>query len=441
MCVKFSGRWSLGGLLLLLCVSGVTQAAVALQRWQTAQGATVMFVESHANPMVDVQVDFDAGTRRDTLAKPGVSELTADLLDAGTRRHDEEQLRGQLADLGAQFSTYAQDESAGLRLRSLTEPALLQPALALAAEMLSTPTFPTAVLQREKQRSIEMLKQQETKAEFLAERTLSRLVYPTHPYGNDARLSETSLQSISRADLVTFWRQHYQPQRAVVSIVGDVSREQAQRLAEQLLAGLPANGRAPQAIPAVPLAQTEKELHLRHAGSQTHIAVGMAVLKRDDPDYFPLVVGNYILGGGGFDSRLMKEVRDQRGLTYGVSSEFEPLQQAGPFTISLSTRNEQAAQALQVVRQTLQHYVQDGPTAAELEQAKANIIGSFPLRFDSNRKLLSYLALIGQYQLPLTYLDDYVRQVKSVTVQQVHEAWQRRVNPAALHTVVVGATQ
>nr|WP_230369614.1 pitrilysin family protein [Paludibacterium denitrificans] len=238
MCVKFSGRWSLGGLLLLLCVSGVTQAAVALQRWQTAQGATVMFVESHANPMVDVQVDFDAGTRRDTLAKPGVSELTADLLDAGTRRHDEEQLRGQLADLGAQFSTYAQDESAGLRLRSLTEPALLQPALAVAAEMLSTPTFPTAVLQREKQRSIEMLKQQETKAEFLAERTLSRLVYPTHPYGNDARLSETSLQSISRADLVTFWRQHYQPQRAVVSIVGDVSREQAQRLAEQLLAGL-----------------------------------------------------------------------------------------------------------------------------------------------------------------------------------------------------------
>nr|WP_230371429.1 insulinase family protein [Paludibacterium denitrificans] len=171
------------------------------------------------------------------------------------------------------------------------------------------------------------------------------------------------------------------------------------------------------------------------------MAVGMAVLKRDDPDYFPLVVGNYILGGGGFDSRLMKEVRDQRGLTYGVSSEFEPLQQAGPFTISLSTRNEQAAQALQVVRQTLQHYVQDGPTAAELEQAKANIIGSFPLRFDSNRKLLSYLALIGQYQLPLTYLDDYVRQVKSVTVQQVHEARQRRVNPAALHTVVVGATQ
>ncbi|HJV07613.1 MAG TPA: pitrilysin family protein, partial [Chromobacteriaceae bacterium] len=243
-----------------------------------------------------------------------------------------------------------------------------------------------------------------------------------------------------RADLMSFWRTHYQPHYAVVSIVGDLTRTEAERLAEKLLAGLANRPGSLPAIPPVALPSAGKTVKLAHSGTQTHMALGMPVITRDDPDYFPLLVGNYVLGGGGFDARLMKEVRDKRGLTYGVSSNFSPYQRAGEFGIGLSTRNDQAATALKVTRDTLLQFIEQGPSAAELEQAKANIIGGFPLRFDSNSKLLGYLGVIGLYQLPLTFLDDYVGHVAAVTPEQVRDAWRRRIHPEQMATVIVGPT-
>jgi zinc protease len=166
--------------------------------------------------------------------------------------------------------------------------------------------------------------------------------------------------------------------------------------------------------------------------------MGVPGLKRTDPDYFPLLVGNHILGGGGFSSRLTDEVREKRGLVYGVSSYFLPLADQGPYLISLQTKKEQTSEALKVVRETIAKFLEEGPTEKELQHAKSNIIGSFPLRIDSNKKLLDYVRVIGFYNLPPTYLDDYPVSVDAVTLAQIKDAFKRRIDPQRMVSVVVG---
>ena len=166
--------------------------------------------------------------------------------------------------------------------------------------------------------------------------------------------------------------------------------------------------------------------------------MGLQGMSRTDPDYFPLYVGNYVLGGGGFDSRLLEEVRQKRGYAYSAYSYFIPMVQPGPLQIGLQTRQEHTDDALKVARETVQKFVAQGPTQAELTQAKGNLVGGFPLRLDSNRKILEYLAAIGFYRLPLDYLDTWPAKAEAVSLDQVRDAFRRRVNPDALSVIVVG---
>lgn len=424
----------------MLTLASMLAHAVEIQSWVSPQQARVLLVEAHGNPMLDVRVDFDAGSRRDPPGKEGLAAMVAGLLDAGAGNLDEEAIQQQLASSAAQLNGFADVESAGLRLRTMTRPALLQSAIALAASELSQPRFAVSALQRERQRAIDSLQQRQEDAGAVADIMLRQRMYGTHPYGKSAFITKKSLQAIQQDDLQTFWRQHYRAAAAVVSIVGDINRPAAEKLVNDLLKDLPTSKAVLPAIPEVTPQAAAAPLQLLRPGSQTHIALGMPVLKRDDPDYYALIVGNYILGGGGFDARLMQELRSRRGLTYGVSSHFTPLQQAGPFVITLATRNAEAAAALQATREVLNTYIEDGPTQAELQQAKANIIGGFPLRYDNNGKLLPYLATMGQYQLPLSYLQDYPRAVAAVTTAQIRDAWRRRIVMQQMQIVTVGAT-
>jgi zinc protease len=181
------------------------------------------------------------------------------------------------------------------------------------------------------------------------------------------------------------------------------------------------------------------DVRIAHPSAQSHVRVGAVGMARNDPDFFPLFVGNYVLGGGGFDSRLMREVRDKRGYAYSVYSYFLPMMEAGPFELGLQTKREQTDDALKVARDTVRQFVADGPSEAELTQAKSNLTGGFPLRIDSNSKILDYLSIIGFYRLPLDYLDTWVERVNAVDVAAVKQAFTRRVDPDRLVTVVVGA--
>ncbi|MEW6512677.1 MAG: pitrilysin family protein [Pseudomonadota bacterium] len=413
--------------------AGLAQAGPQIQHWIAPTGAKVYFVEGRDLPILDVRIDFVAGGARSPAGKSGVASLTAGLLQAGAGNLDEEQVSGRLVDLGAQLSSSSDHDMASVTLRTLSSAEEKTGALALLHAVLSAPTFPEAVLAREKTRTIESLKEADTRPDAIAGKRFAQALYPGHPYGNVA--TQESIARITRDDLAAFHKAYYVAKGAVVSIIGDVSRSEAEAIAVQLTEALPA-GEGATLLPAVTLPQRET-IKVAHPAAQSHIHVGLPALSRTDPDYFALLVGNYTLGGGGFVSRLMKEVREKRGYAYSVYSYFAPRVLPGPFQIGLQTKREQAQDALKVVDDVLTKFLAEGPTALELAAAKKNLIDGQALRIDSNAKLLGYLSLIGFYGLPLDYLDQFPRKVAAVTRDEVKAAFQRHVKPEQLVTVIV----
>ena len=418
-------------------------AALPIEQWTQPSGAQVYLVQSPAIPMVDVQLDFDAGSRRDPASKAGLASVTALMLSKGVTANathpalDENQLSEAWADLGASFSASAGADRMSLSLRSLTYPDLLGKATELAARQIGQPAWPATIWQRERERLNAAIKEANTRPAVLAERAFEQAVYGTHPYGFDT--TEASLASISVADMQVVYAAQVQPCRAKVSIVGAVTRAQADVLVGKLLQQLPASACSPLPVVAEvePLNQAVDQ-RIAFDSAQAHVLIGQPGYKRDDPDFFPLLVGNYILGGGGFVSRLTHEVREKRGLSYSVYSSFAPGSHAGAFTLGLQTRPDQAVQAVQVSKDVLAKFVLEGPTDVELQAAKDNLIGGFALRIDSNRKLLDNVANIAWNKLPLTYLDTWTQQIAKVTTAQVKAAFQRKLQPEKMVTVVLG---
>lgn len=429
------------GLVLLGAFAGAGPAFAILpiQNWQTSTGARVYFVESHQLPMLDVSIDFAAGSGRDTPAKSGLASLTRHMLSLGAGGLSEDEIAEKFADVGAQLDGRIDQDRAGVTLRTLSSARERDQALDVLSRVVQLPEFPGKVLDREKIRLVAMLKEAATKPESIAEHAFYLLLYGSHPYALRTSGEVDSLEPLKREDLVQFYRAYYNANNAVVAIIGDVSRETAQEIAEKLTAKLP-EAAAPPALPQVSSPTQAQNREIPHPATQSHILLGYPGMKRGDPDYFALYVGNYILGGGGFSSRFIEQVRQKRGLAYSVYSYFIPLKEQGPFQIGLQTKKEQADEALKVVRETLRDFIAKGPTEQELKAAKQNLVGGFPLRIDSNRKILEYLAVIGFYRLPLTYLDDFVPRVGKVTVAQIKSAFQRRVNPDDMVTIIVGAS-
>ena len=417
-----------------LAVAPLAQAAPVIQHWQTANGARVYFVESRALPIVDVQVDFAAGSAYDPQAKAGLATLTRGVLDLGAGELDENAIAGRLADLGAQLGGGADLDRASVSLRTLADETKREPALAILRSVLQAPRFAPDIIERELARRTAALKDALTRPDTLAVRAFWSALYPEHPYGRHA--TPESLAALTRADVQAFYATHYRAERATVTLVGDLSRAQAEAIATRLVEALP-SGVPAAALPA-PQGYVAGETRIAHPSAQAHVYLGLPAIQRGDPDFFPLMVGNYSLGGGGFVSRLMKEVREKRGYAYSVYSSFSPLAQPGPFQIVLQTKGAQADEALAVAREVLARFVAEGPTAAELKAAKQNLVGGFPLRLDSNRKILDNVAVIGFYGLPLDYLDRYAANVERVSAADVKAAFARHVAPERLFTVVAG---
>ena len=435
---------------LLLMQSG--WAGIAIQHWSQASGVQVYLAESHAIPMVDLQLDFDAGGRRDPDAKAGLASVTAGMTSKGVLASrssgidqpalDENGLSEAWVDLGALFGASAGSDRMSFSLRSLTYPDLLVKAIHLAARQLGEPAFPATVWLRERERLNAALKESNTRPGTVAGRAFAAAVYGAHPYGFE--MTETTLSRIDVADMKALYATLITPCRAKVSIVGAVTRAQADALVRQLFARLQAGPGATCApLPAVPEVAAlagPQDQRISFDSAQAHVLLGQPGYKRNDPDFFALTVGNYVLGGGGFVSRLTAEVREKRGLSYSVYSYFSPGLHAGAFTIGLQTRPDQAQQALTVSREVLARFVQEGPTQAELDAAKSNLIGGFPLLIDSNRKLLGNVANIAWNNLALDYLDSWTQQIDKLTVADVRNAFARKLQPEKMVTVVVGAT-
>lgn len=428
------------GIAALCCISTIAHATPNIQHWQSASGAKVLFVENHDIPMLDVAVNFPAGSSFDSAEKSGVAGMTHQMLDSGSEGLSEDEISRGMADIGAQLGGSFDPDRSSISLRTLSTAAERNKALDIMARVLQQPVFPEAILAREKVRLIAALKEADTKPENIAERAFQKAVFGTHPYALRESGEVETVEKITVQDLRDFYRTHYQAADAVVAIMGDATRAQAEAIAQQLTAQLPPSS-APAALPPAVMKIAASEQRIPHPATQSHILLGAPGIARSDPDFWPLYVGNYTLGGGGFASRLMNEVREKEGLAYSVYSYFMPLKQPGAFEIGLQTKKEQADQALKLVRNTLADFIARGPTEKELRAAKQNIIGGFPMRIDSNRKILDYLSIIGFYDLPLTYLDDFTRNVNQVTVAQIRAAFTRHIDPQAMATVIVGAPE
>jgi zinc protease len=419
----------------LLLASTFSVAGPQIEHWLTKNAVPVYFVAAPELPMVDIQIVFDAGSAQDGDLS-GQALLTNAMLNEGANGLNADQIAVAFDDVGARFGNSSQRDMAMLSLRSLTAESALKPALNLFHDILTKPDFPQASFDRIQKQLLLGLQAEKQSPSAVATRAFYKNIYGEHVYAKMPSGDEQSLSMITVESLKNFYAKNYVAEKAIIAIVGSIDREKAEQIAEQITADL-AHGK-PSSVAKVLALTKDKTVKISHPSTQTHILMGQPGIKRGDKDYFPLYVGNHILGGSGLVSILSNELREKRGLTYGAYSYFRPMRQAGPYQLGLSTRNDQTDQALDVLRKTLADFIKNGPTEKELIAAKQNITGGFALRVDSNSKIIGYLAMIGFYGLPLDYLEHFNDSVNAVTVEQIKDAFARRVHPDKMVTILVG---
>ncbi len=426
-----------GGILLFATLTGATVSANPdIEHWRTTNGVRVYFVPAPELPIVDIRIIFNAGAARDE-GNPGQAILTNGLLAEGAGGLSADQLAEQFESIGARFGNSTQRDMAILSLRTLAEKKVFDSAVGTLTTILTQPDFPKTAFERERRRLLTTLKRNKQSPGKLADEAFFNAVYAKHPYHNQPTGTEAGINGLNTAKLKAFYDKYYVGRNAVLAIVGDLSRANAGKLAETLMGKLP-EGEPAGNLPPVEALAEGKEIRINHPSAQTHILVGQPGMKRGDPDYFALYVGNHILGGSGLVARLSNEIREKRGLAYSSYSYFVPMQQNGPYTIGLQTKNESADEALKVLRETIGAFIKEGPTAEELDASKKNITGGFPLRISSNKKIIDYIGMIGFYQLPMDYLDTFNERVQAVTLEDIKKAFQKRIHLDKMITVMVG---
>lgn len=423
-----------------LCLTQIGWASentvLNIQHWKTTKGTRVYFVKAPQVPILDIQLVFAAGAARDGK-KEGIAALTNALLNQGTETLSADDIATQFDAIGAKYNAVVARDMAVVSLRTLSESQFLKPALTTFQRVLVTPSFPENAFDREKKSQLIALAQQQEQPRTLASLAFYKTIYSSHPYGHPVLGSIGSVKKLQREDVLSFYQRYYVAKNAIIAIVGAVTTEQAKKIAENITKGL-SSGRSAKTLPAPKNLKKKIQKHIQYPATRTNIRLGQIGITYSESDYFPLIVGNYTLGGGMLVSRLENEVREKRGLSYSVYSMFFPMAVKGPFLISLGTRGNQTQRALRITQQTLQKFIKEGPTPEEVDAAKKNITGGFPLRLESNRAIMNMLLRIGFYKLPLNYLDTYIDKVNAVTPKQIQKAFQKHLNPNKMAIITVG---
>ncbi|MDQ8039088.1 MAG: pitrilysin family protein [Rickettsiella sp.] len=406
-----------------------------IEHWTSNNGIPVYFVSKSQIPMVDVSIIFRAGSAYDG-SSPGIAQFTAQMLEQGTTHLNVNQIANRLESVGAHYNTALNQDMTTLHLRSLSEPQFFNPAFNTFKDMVSHANFPPDAIHRLKKQTKTALQQEAQSPIAIAGKAFYQKLYGKHPYASPLLGTNQSIDSITRAKLLAFYYQYYVAKNAVITIVGNITRAKAATLAEQLATALPLGEKAT-LLTSMP-SQATNLYKISYPSQQATILLGQIGITLKDPDYYPLILGNQILGGGILTSKLFTEIRNKRGLCYGISSYFNTLEKRGPFIVSLQTRQKQASLALAETQTTLKNFVITGPKEKELQAAKQALIGSFPLSFANNAAILATLEKIGFYELPLSYLDDYKEMLDKVSIEQVQRAWQKHIKPGKLLTVIVG---
>ncbi|MEH6455049.1 MAG: pitrilysin family protein [Cocleimonas sp.] len=425
----------------LIIVSQISQAAPKIENWETSSGLRVYFVNVPELPMLDLSLTFAAGSAYDGN-KLGVAGMTTSMLSKGAAGLNADQIAETFESVGANYSANAGRDTASISLRTLTLEEQMETALSSWLKVIEKPEFPEADFSRLKKQALIGLQAEKQNPGSIANKAFYENLYPDHPYGQSQNGNEETINAMSTDDLKAFYKQFFVNKNGQIALVGSIDKKQAMEIAEKvsmaLLGGDKGLGEKAAAIPEVKPLIAAKTIRIPYPSSQAHIFIGQPGNKRGDKDYFPLYLGNHELGGSGFTSRLMKEIRVKRGLSYSVYSYFIPMKEKGPFMVGLQTKLSQTDEAIKVAREVLTTFQKEGPSIENLTASKLNITGGFPLRTASNSDIMGYIEMIGMYGLPLDYLDTFTKVVNETTRDEVIDAFQRRVDLDKLLTIIVG---
>lgn len=406
----------------------------------TSTGTPTLFVAAKELPMVDVRLTFDAGSARDNAIRPGLyglASLTSQLLDEGTSTQTTDDIAAAFEKLGAEYSASAYRDMFVVNLRVLADPAHFNPAVDQLLSILKDAQFPQSSIDRIMNSAAIGQQQRKESPSAIAGIRFYRELYGQHPYAEPTTGTEASLRKITPDDIRQFKNTFLVARNLNISITGQLDSTQAKAVAERISRNLPLGQKAPPLPDPAPL-NSQKIVPVTFNSAQSHVMIGQIGIKRDNPDRYALSVGNEMLGGSGFNALLMKELREKRGLTYGAYSSFTPMRSNGPFIISYSTRSDQAATSIKVAEQTLRDFLATPIDSSLLAETKEGMLNSYPLSLASNENINGYLAAIGFYNLPLTYMADYPKQIATVTAEQVQQAMKKYIQPDQMLTVVVG---
>lgn len=427
--------------LLFLIFSQVSQAAPKIQHWETSSGLRVYFVNVPELPMLDIRLSFAAGSAYDG-DKLGVAGITTSMLNKGAAGLNADQIAETFESVGAKYSSEAALDTVSISLRTLTLDEQLNTALDNWLKLIEKPEFPEADFMRLKKQALIGLQAEKQDPGSIANKAFYKNLYPNHPYGRPQNGTEETINAMTIADIKAFFKRYFVNKNGQIILVGSIDKAQAVVIAERITKALTSadrgDGEKAAAIPEVKPLTEAKTIRIPYPSSQAHIFIGQPGNKRGDKDYYSLYLGNHELGGSGFTSRLMKEIRVKRGLSYSVYSYFIPMKEHGPFMLGLQTKLSQVDEAIKVAREVLETFQKEGPSEENLKASKLNISGGFPLRTASNSDILGYIDMIAMYGLPLDYLDTFSQIINDTSRDQVIDAFQRRVNLDKLLTVIVG---
>ncbi|HEU4439624.1 MAG TPA: pitrilysin family protein [Methylomirabilota bacterium] len=422
-------------LLVLVLALPALAAPPLAHREVLPSGAVLLVAERPAIPIVVVQISVPGGSVRDPADALGLANLTADSITRGTTRRSGPELDRAIEFVGGSLEAGAGRDSATLYLSVLKKDLPL--GLDLLAEVLLHPAFPAEEITRKIGEIQAGLRQSEQNPGTVAGRALGPLMFPGHPYGRPSAGTIESVGRLTREQVVGFFRTHYRPDGAVIVAVGDITVAEIRQALVQRLTPWTSPGGVLPAIPKPAAAVTAETRTITRDLSQTTVLLGRPSIRQDDPDYFPLAVATYVLGGGSA-SRLYSKVREERGLAYSVYAAVQPGRYGSSCVVSLQTRNDSVAQAVQLVRDEMARIGREPVTAAELDSAKSYLIGSFPLRLDTSGKVARFVGALEETGLGLDYPERYKERIGQVTAGDVQRVAARYLDPGTFDSVMVG---
>jgi len=410
-------------------------SAIDIQRVVSPGGLEAWLIEDRTNPIIAVSFAFRGGAALDPVGREGLAEMVSGLLDEGAGPLDSQAFHTRIEDLAITLRFEAGRDTFGGRLRTLTENR--DAAFDLLRLALAAPRFDDEPVERIRRQILANLRRQSESPNTLARRALFAALFPGHPYGRLTEGTEESIEAITADDLRSFVVRRLARDNLVVGVVGDIAPAAVADMLDQVFGALPERA-APWRLDAVAPRSGGGVSVIEKAFPQSTIVFGQRGVTRDDPDYYAAHVLNHILGGGGFTSRLYAEVREKRGLAYSAYSALVPMDFAGVIIGGAGTRNERAADTVEVIRAEWRRMATEGPTAEELADAKLYLTGSFPLQFSSSDRIAGILAAIQLDDLGLDYLDRRNAFIEAVTLNDVQRLARELLDPAGPRFVVVG---